>query len=106
MFGALRLANVRQKAGMRSAEMGVVGSRLLEAELAVDGEANFRGVIVFLAVVFPPADRAKLKRFRRFEGFISTTRATKADLDGRTHSKMDGEGVAWDYLRSGRRCRW
>ena len=43
---------------MGRAALGVVDSRLFEAELTVDSEAHFGGVIVFLAVVFPPADRA------------------------------------------------
>jgi hypothetical protein len=106
LFGRLGLANIGQKPGMRSAAMGVVDSRFFEAELAVDGEANFRGVIVFLAVIFPPADRAKLERFGSLESFISTAGTAKADFDGGTHGRMDGKGVAWDYLRSGRRCRW
>jgi hypothetical protein len=83
---------------MRSAALGVVGPRLFEAELAVDGEANFRGVIVFLAVVLPPADRAKLERFGRFESFISTAGATKAHFDGCTHTEMDGKCREWDYI--------
>jgi hypothetical protein len=97
LFGRLGLANVGQKARMRSAALGVVGSRLFEAELAVHGEANFRGVIVFLTVVLPPADRAKLERFGRFQSFISTAGATKADFDGGTHTWMDGKNGAWDY---------
>lgn len=85
--------------------MGVVGTRLFQADLTVDGEANFRGVVVFLAVVFPPADRAKRERFGRFQSFISTAGTAKADFDGGTHTEMDGKVVASDYLRSGRRCR-
>jgi hypothetical protein len=91
LFGRLRLANIGQKARMGSAALSVVGARLFEAELAVDGEANFRGVIVFLAVVLPPADRAKLERFGRFESFISTAGATKAHFGGGTHTEMDGK---------------
>jgi hypothetical protein len=82
---------------MRGAKMGKIGSRFFQAELAVDGEADFRGVIVFLAVVFPPADRAKLERFRRFQSFISTAGATKAHFDGGTHTEMDGKCGERDY---------
>jgi hypothetical protein len=32
---------------------------LIQAELAVHGEADLRGVFVFLTVVFPPADGAQ-----------------------------------------------
>jgi len=101
LFGRLGLANVRQKAGIRSAEMGVVGSRLFQAELAVDGEANFGGVVVFLAVIFPPADRAKHERFRRFQSFISTAGATKADFDGGAHTQMDERKGVRDYGETG-----
>jgi hypothetical protein len=97
LFGRLGLANIGQKSRMGSATLGVVGPRLFEAELAVDGEANFRGVIVFLTVVLPPADRAKLERFGRFQSFISTAGATKADFNGGTHTEMDGKCREWDY---------
>ena len=63
---------------MGCAALGVVGSRFFEAQLAVDGEAHFGGVIVFLAVVFPPANRAKLECRGRFEGLRSAARATVA----------------------------
>ena len=63
---------------MGRAELGIVDSRFFEAELAVDGEAHLGGVIVFLAVVFPPADRAKLERCGRFESLRSAARATVA----------------------------
>jgi hypothetical protein len=58
LFGDLRFTNVFEEAGMSRAELGVVGARLLQAELAVDREADFRRIAVFLAVVFPPADGA------------------------------------------------
>jgi hypothetical protein len=82
---------------MGSAALSVVGSRFFEADLTVDGQANFRGVVVFLAVVFPPADRAKLERFGRFQSFISTTRTTKAHFDGGTHTRIDGKNRVRDY---------
>jgi hypothetical protein len=86
---------------MRSAEMGVVGTRLFQAELAVDGEANFRGFAVFLAVVLPPADGAKLLRFRRFQSFISAAGATKAGFDGGTRTEMDERKGVRDYGQTG-----
>jgi hypothetical protein len=36
----------------------------LEAELAVDGQPDIGRVVVFLAIVFPPADGAKAQRPR------------------------------------------
>ena len=76
---------------MGRAALGVVDSRFFEAQLAVDGEANFGGVIVFLAVVFPPADRAKLEGFGRFESLVSAAGATEAHFDRRTHTRMDAK---------------
>jgi hypothetical protein len=99
LFDRLGLANIRQKVGMGSPEMGVVGSRLFQAELAVDGEANLRAVVVFLAVVFPPADRAKHERFRRSQSFISTAGTTKARFDGSTHTEIDERKGVRDYGR-------
>jgi hypothetical protein len=58
LFGDLRLANVFEEAGIGRTELSVVGARLFQAELAVDREAHFSGIAVFLAVVLPPADRA------------------------------------------------
>jgi hypothetical protein len=58
--------------------------------LAVDSEAHFGGVIVFLAVVFPPADRAELECRGRFESLRSATRATVAHFDRRGHTRFDG----------------
>ena len=43
-FRGLGLTNVRKKAGMGSATLGVEPAGFIEAELAVDGEAHFRGV--------------------------------------------------------------
>jgi hypothetical protein len=97
LFGRLGFANIGQKTRMGSAALGVVDSCLFEAELAVDGEANFRGVIVFLAVILPPADRAKHECFGSFEGFVSTAGATKAHFDGGAHTKMDGKCRERDY---------
>jgi len=59
VFGDLRLANVGQEAGVGGTAVGEVLPGLVEAELAVDGETDFRGVFVLLAVIFPPADGAK-----------------------------------------------
>jgi hypothetical protein len=76
---------------------GVVGSRFFEAELAVDSEANFRGIVVFLVVIFPPADRAKLEGCGRFESLVSAAGAAIADFNGGTHNEMDGENEVRGY---------
>jgi hypothetical protein len=81
LFGVLGLAHVAEKAGMGRAALGVVVAGLFEAELAIYGEADFGGVVVFLAVVFPPADGAKAKRAWGFKGFKSTAGAAIAGSD-------------------------
>src|ERR1700677_3970959 len=53
-------------------------ARLVQAQLAVHCEANFRGVFVFLAVVFPPADGAQRKRADRLQRPVSATWAAKS----------------------------
>ncbi len=69
----------------------VVAARFVETQLAVDREAHFRGVVIFLAVIFPPADGAKLESSGRFESFVSTTRATITYSDCGTHVGIDGK---------------
>jgi hypothetical protein len=83
------LTNVREKAGMGRAKLRVVHAGFIQAELAVDGEANFRGVIVLLAVIFPPANGTQLQGAGGIESLISTARTTKAHFHSRTHAEMD-----------------
>ena len=45
---------------MRRAAVHVVLPGFLQAEGAVDGQANIRGIFIFLAIVFPPADEPGL----------------------------------------------
>jgi len=91
LFGELRLADVGQKARMRGAVFCVVGPGFLEAELAVDGEADFSSVFVFLTVVLPPADWAQLEGCRSVESLVSTTRTTEAHFYRSVHTKMDAK---------------
>jgi hypothetical protein len=70
---------------MGSSALGVMLAGFVEAQLAIDGQTDVLGVLVFLAVVLPPADRAQLQSAGRFEGFISTTGTAIACFDGRTH---------------------
>src|SRR5208283_4522683 len=41
LFCALGLTNVRQETRMRRAKLGVIGARLVQAQLAVDGQPHF-----------------------------------------------------------------
>ena len=67
-----------QKAGMGRAAMSVVIAGFVEAELAVHRHTHFAGVIVLLAVVLPPADRAQRQRAGRLQRLISAARAAKS----------------------------
>jgi len=91
-FGGEGLANVGQEAGVGGADLGIVVPSLVQAQLAVDGEADLGGVAILLAVVFPPANRAKLHRAGSFEGLVSTTGATEADCNCCAHTEMDASG--------------
>jgi hypothetical protein len=82
LFGRLGFANIGQETRMGRAALGIVDSRFFEAELAVDGEAHFGSVIVFLAVIFPPADRAEVECFGYFKSLVSAARTTVTDVQG------------------------
>jgi hypothetical protein len=93
LFCRLGLTNVREKTGMGSAALNVVPAGFVERELAVDGEAHFRGVGVFLAVVLPPANRAQPQGAGRIQCFVAAARAAIAHFDSSTHNRMDGEAA-------------
>ena len=94
-FDGLGLANVGQKAGMRGAALRIVGAGFFEAELAVDGKTDVGSVVVFLTVIFPPADRAQLEGCGSIESLVTAAGATEAHFDVRAHTKMDGEPPVW-----------
>jgi hypothetical protein len=52
------LTNVREEPGVGGAAVGKMLAGLIEAESTVHREADLAGVGIFLAIVFPPADRA------------------------------------------------
>jgi hypothetical protein len=57
--------------------------------LAIHGKADFLGVFVFLAVIFPPANGAQRQGACRFQRLESATWTSKTSLQGYL-SKMDG----------------
>jgi hypothetical protein len=67
LLGGLGLANVGEESGMGGAALSIVGTGFVQAERAVDGEPDIAGVLVFLAIVFPPAHRAQTQRARRLQ---------------------------------------
>lgn len=84
-FSGLRLTNVRQKSGMGCTALHEVLAGLVEAELAIDGQPDVLGVVVLLAIVFPPADRAEIQGSGGIECLISTARASITNFVGSTH---------------------
>ena len=96
-FCSLGLTNVREKARMRGAKLSIVDARLTQAELAVHRQADFAGILVFLSVVLPPADRAQLQCARHVERSVSTARAKVTNFDRYTHIGIDVKMTAKDY---------
>jgi hypothetical protein len=44
---------------MGCSAVGKVLSRFVQAQLTIDGQAHFAGIAVFLAIIFPPTNRAE-----------------------------------------------
>ena len=73
---------------MGGAELRIIMARFGEAKLPVYGEADFVGVRVPLAIVFPPADGAQVHGIWRQQRFEAATGATETDC--RTlHERVD-----------------
>jgi hypothetical protein len=70
--------------------MGKVLAGIIEAEGAVHGQADIAGIGVFLAIVFPPADRAQTHGVWRFERLVPAARAAKTSLHQGLHVTIDG----------------
>jgi hypothetical protein len=75
------LTNVTEELWVGGAAMGEVLTGFAQAQLAVDCEADFEGVRVFLAVVLPPANRAQPQCVRGFQGLVSAAGATEPGND-------------------------
>jgi hypothetical protein len=71
----LRFAHVGHKSRVRRATLQEVHSRLAEAEEAVDREPHIAGILIFLAVVFPPAHRTKCHCAGNIQGAVSAAGA-------------------------------
>ena len=86
---------------MRRAAVHVVLPGFIEAEGAVDGQAYIRGIFIFLAIVFPPANRAQSERVRRFQRLVSAARAAEPGLHQCSHTGIDGKKWARVYEMRG-----
>ena len=94
LFRDLRLAHIRQKPGIRRTAPGIRRACLGETEVPIHSQANLIGVRIFLAIVFPPANRTQLHRRRRFQRPVAATRAAKTHLGTllarrQSHIKLD-----------------
>ena len=83
LLSDLGLTNVLQKAGVSRAALGIVLAGLVQAQLAVDREADFGGIGVLLAVVFPPADGAQTESAGSFQRPAPAAWAAKTYLGER-----------------------
>jgi hypothetical protein len=72
---------------MGGSALSVVLAGFVQAEGAIDGEADFAGVFVFLAVVLPPADRAQAESARRLQRPISAAWTAITDFHQILHGK-------------------
>jgi hypothetical protein len=100
LFPGLGLTNVRQKSRMRRPKLGVIAARLVQAQLAVHREPDFGGVRIFLAVIFPPANRTKPQSAGRIERFVPATGTAIANFNRSAHT-----GIRRQKPRRGLRAR-
>ena len=98
LFSDLGLTDVREEPGVGSAAMGVVLPGFVQAEGAVHGQADIGGVLVLLAIVLPPADRAQPQCAGRLQRLVPAARAAKTNLYQSPHECMDENGGARVYL--------
>jgi len=84
---------------MGCAALGIEPAGFVEAELAVNGQAHFRGVGVFLAVVLPPADGAQRDSAGRIQRLKSAARTSVAGHQGFHLKGLDGKMALRDYRR-------
>jgi hypothetical protein len=73
---------------MRGAALRIVHPCLGKTQLAVYGVVNVEGIVIFLSVVFPPANRAQCHCAWRVQRPVSAARASKANWRD-PHAEMD-----------------
>ena len=110
LLGELRLPHIGQKPRVRRAVASIVCASLIQAEVAVHGQANLRGVRVVLTVVLPPTHRAQGQSARRIKCLRSAARAAITILhgfhwlDGRKaeRSGLQRRQIAWSVCARSR----
>jgi hypothetical protein len=81
LFSVLGQANVLYEARMAGATLTEVLPSVVEAEVAIHRQTNLRGIVILLAVILPPADRAELHG--RWRAQCTRTAAGAAVTHGR-----------------------
>jgi hypothetical protein len=88
LLSDLGLTNVREESGVCRAAPGIMLAGFVQTQLAIHRQPHLRGIIVLLAVVFPPAYRAQAQRIRGLQCLISAAGTTKTGRNG-LHVWMD-----------------
>ena len=70
-----RRAYMRNKPWIGSPVVFVIATSFAEAQVAIDCSADHVGIAVILPIILPPADLAKLQRFRHSQGSIPAAKA-------------------------------
>jgi hypothetical protein len=83
---------------MRRAAMDVVFARFLQTQLAVHSQPHVTGIAVFLAVVLPPAHRAKSQHTRCLKRSASAAWAAIL-CHNNFHDQMDAIHPSNDYIQ-------
>jgi hypothetical protein len=98
LLGTLRLPYEGNVAGMRSSAHRKMLARLVQAELAIHSESNLARILIFLAVILPPADRAQLHGTGCRQRPESATWTAVAYLHRNSSASLDVFELQIDYL--------
>ena len=93
-------ADMRNEAGIGGADVSVILPGLLQAQSTIDGTPDVPGILVFLAVVLPPAHRAQSHCARSVQCSASAAGAPKTSLSEALYVKLDGTAEPEVYPKS------
>ena len=99
LLSDIGFTNVTEEPGVSRAAMRIVRPGFVQAQLAIYSQSDIRSVAVFLAIVFPPANRAQPQRTGGLESLVSTARAAIKGCDS-FHNLMDEKKLGHDYRKS------
>lgn len=90
---------------MGRSAVGKIFTGLVQAEHAIDREADFAGILVLLAIILPPANGAQSEGAGRFQRLVSATGTTKTCLRS-FHASMDEVQQLRVYTEEASCCEW